>query len=60
VYRHFSESLPEAGFEILELIPGGAVAVIRLRTPTGERLDLSLVGALDSTRISLSTPDPAS
>jgi hypothetical protein len=58
VYRYFTESLPGAGFTIVQLFPGGAVAIIRLETPTGEILDLSLTGDLDSTRISLKAPDP--
>ena len=57
VYRYFVDALPAAGFKIEERLPGGAVAVIRVTTASGEGLDLVLTAAGDGTRIDLREPD---
>jgi hypothetical protein len=53
VYRFFVDALPAAGFRVDQLLPGGAVAVIRFTTAGGDGLDLQLTAARDGTRIDL-------
>lgn len=57
VYEFFVGALPAAGFRIVELLPGGSVAVIRLTTSSGAELDLELTADGEGTRIDLCQPD---
>lgn len=44
IYNEFVAALPAAGYEIRELVPGGAAAVIRIDAPAGGVWELSLFG----------------
>jgi hypothetical protein len=59
VYDFFVDALPDAGFEIDQLAPGGEAAIIRLTSPGALQLELSLAADGDGTRIDLRLPDAA-
>jgi hypothetical protein len=45
IYDEFVAILPEAGYAIRELLPGGAAAVIRIDAPAGGVWELAMFGA---------------
>ena len=57
VYDFYVEALPRAGFEIEQLVPGGAAAVISFRTPDGDVLDVALTASDGGTQIDLRLPE---
>ena len=54
VYRFYLDALPAAGFAVDGRFPGGNVAIIRFTTPSGDTLDLALVGEGDGDRTTIS------
>ena len=57
VYDFYIEALPVAGFEIEQLVPGGAAAVISFSTPDGEVFDVALTASDGGTQIDLRLPE---
>ena len=57
VYDFYIEALPDAGFEIEQLVPGGAAAVISFSTPNGEVFDVALTASDGGTQIDLRLPE---
>jgi hypothetical protein len=59
VYDFFVEALPDAGFQVDQLAPGGEAAIITFSTPDRSQLVLSLTARGAGTRIDLRLPDAA-
>jgi hypothetical protein len=59
VYDFYVDALPDAGFAVEQLAPGGAVAVIGFTTREGRLLNLALTaGSGGGTRVDLREPGP--
>lgn len=56
VYAFLQEALPDAGYHVDLLAPGGAVAVIRFTPPDGEQLQIDLGVADGGTVMELRVP----
>ncbi|HET6746002.1 MAG TPA: VOC family protein [Candidatus Limnocylindria bacterium] len=56
VYDFYVEALPPAGFEIEQVAPGGAAAVIGFRAPDGRLLEIALTASDGGTQIDLRVP----
>jgi hypothetical protein len=57
VYDFYVEALPPAGFEIEQLAPGGAAAVIGFLARDGRLLEIALTGSNGGTQIDLRVPE---
>ena len=57
VYGFYVQALPAAGFQIDQLAPGGEAAIIRVSSPAGPPLEVSLTAQGDGTRIDLRLRD---
>jgi hypothetical protein len=58
IYRFYRRALPAAGFPIVGSYPGGAVAVVRFRSPAGAIWQIVLTGDASVTRIEVRLDQP--
>jgi hypothetical protein len=58
IYRFYRRALPAAGYPIVGSYPGGSVAVIRFRAPSGTIWQIVLTGDASVTRIEVRLDQP--